>query len=105
MKPEQTIQFLAELLELAEELNRIVKQYCRLVTTDQSGHGHYAEKKDSASIKPGTIALVIKIYFFLDGEVFSLTRGLLMGDPQSPTLSVTTQPPKTRYPIFSFTQA
>ncbi|MBL0379999.1 MAG: hypothetical protein JKP90_10105 [Desulfofustis sp. PB-SRB1] len=34
MKPEQTIQFLAELLELAEELNRIVKQYCRLVTTD-----------------------------------------------------------------------
>jgi hypothetical protein len=27
MKPEQTIQFLAELLELAEELNRIVKQY------------------------------------------------------------------------------
>jgi hypothetical protein len=47
MKPEQTIQFLAELLELAEELNRIVKQYCRLVTTDQSGHGHYAEKKDS----------------------------------------------------------
>jgi hypothetical protein len=47
MKPEQTIQFLAELLELAEELNRIVKQYCRLVTTDQSEHGHYAEKKDS----------------------------------------------------------
>jgi hypothetical protein len=29
MKPEQTIQFLAELLELAEELNRIVKQYCK----------------------------------------------------------------------------
>ena len=37
MKAEQHISFLADLLNLIRELDTLVKDYCRSLTTDQDG--------------------------------------------------------------------
>ena len=37
MKAEQHISFLADLLNLIRELDTLVKDYCRYLTTDQDG--------------------------------------------------------------------
>ena len=37
MKAEQQISFLADLLNLIRELDTLVKDYCRYLTTDQDG--------------------------------------------------------------------
>ena len=37
MKAEQQISFLADLLNLINELDTLVKDYCRYLTTDQDG--------------------------------------------------------------------
>ncbi len=38
MKAEEQIHFLADLLELIDKLQNLVRDYCRMITTDQDGH-------------------------------------------------------------------